>query len=59
MDTIFMNSENNKTFKPHVLTLKLTNRLDLTIDEGIIALSSLRIYYAWKDIKSTYNNNKF
>ena len=54
-----MNSENNKTFKPHVLTLKLTNRLDLTIDEGVIALSSLRIYYAWKDIKSTYNNNKF
>ena len=59
MDTIFINSENSKTFKPHVLTLKLTNRLDLTIDEEVIALSSLSIYYTWKNIKSTYNNNKF
>ena len=29
MDTIFMNSENNKTPKPCVLVLKLTNKLDL------------------------------
>ena len=29
MDTIFMNSENSKTSKPHVLILKLTNKLDL------------------------------
>ena len=28
MDTIFMNSENSKTSKPHVLILKLTNKLD-------------------------------
>ena len=28
MDTIFMNSENSKTPKPHVLILKLTNKLD-------------------------------
>ena len=31
MDTIFMNSENSKTSKPHVLTLKLTSKLDLRI----------------------------
>ena len=59
MDTIFMNSENSKTSKPHVLILKLTNKLDLRISEKIIALSNLSIYYTWKNIKSSYNNNKF
>ena len=29
MDTIFMNSENSKTFEPHLLILKLTNKLYL------------------------------
>ena len=59
MDTIFMNSENSKTSKPHVLILKLTNKLDLRIGEKIIALSNLSIYYTWKNIKSSYSNNKF
>ena len=57
MDTIFMNSENSKTFEPHVLMLKLTNKLDIRIGEKIIALSNLSIYYTWKSIKSSYNNN--
>ena len=55
MDTVFMNSENSKASEPHVLILKLTNKLDLRI----IALSYLSIYYTWKNIKSSYNNNKF
>ena len=38
MDTIFINSENSKTSRPHVLILKLTNKLDLRIGEKIIAL---------------------
>ena len=59
MDTIFINSENSKTPKPHVLTLKLTNILDLRLGEKVIALSNLSIYYTWKNIKSSYNNNKF
>ena len=54
-----MNLENRKTSKPHVLILKLTNKLDLRIGENIIALSNLSIYYTWKNIKSLYNNNKF
>ena len=54
-----MNSENSKTSEPHVLVLKLTNKLDLRIGEKIIALSNLSIYYTWKNIKSSYNNNKF
>ena len=29
MDTIFMNSENSKTSEPHILILKLTDKLDL------------------------------
>ena len=59
MDTILMNSEISKTSKTHVLIFKLTNILDLRIGEKIIALSNLSIYYTWKNIKSSYNNNKF
>ena len=59
MDTIFINSENSRTPKPHILTLKLTNKLDLRIGKKVIALSNLSIYYTWKNIKSSYNNNKF
>ena len=39
MDTIFMNSENSKTSKHHVLIWKLTNKLDLRIGKNIICLS--------------------
>ena len=59
MDTIFMNSENSKTSEPYVLILKLTDKLDLRRGEKSIALSNLSIYYIWKNIKSSYNNNKF
>ena len=38
MDTIFMNSENRKTPKPHVLALKFTNKLNLRIGKKVIAL---------------------
>ena len=41
------------------MTLKLTNKLDLRIDEKVIALSNLSIYYTWRNIKNSYNNNKF
>ena len=45
MDTIFMNSENSKTSKPHVLILNLTDKIDLRRGEKRIALSNLSIYY--------------
>ena len=54
-----MNSENSKTSKPHVLILKLTDKLDLGRGEKIVALSNLSIYYTRKNIKSSYNNNQF
>ena len=59
MDTIFMNSDDSKTSKPHILKLKLTSKLDLRLGEKVIALSNLSIYYAWMNIKSLYTNNKF
>ena len=59
MNTIFMNSENSKTSEPHILELKLRNKLDLRIGEKVTALSNLSIYYTWKNTKSSYNNNKF
>ena len=54
-----MNSENSQKFEPHVLMLKLTNKLDLRISGKVFALSNLSIYYKWKNIKSSCNNNKF
>ena len=54
-----MNSEKSEMSKPHVLVLNCFSVLDLRIDEDIIALSNLSIYYTRKNIKSSYNNNKF
>ena len=59
MNTIFMNSDNSKTSKSNALVLKLTNELDLKIGEKVIALSNISIYYTWRNIKSSYNNNEF
>ena len=54
-----MNSENSKSSKKHVLKLKLTSKLGLRLGEKVIALSNLSIYYTQKNIKGSYNNNKF
>ena len=59
MDTIFMNSENSKTSEHNVLVLKLTDELDLRRGQKTVALSNLSIYCTWKNVKSSYNNNKF
>ena len=54
-----MNSENSKTSEYHVLVHQLTDKLDLKRGLKSVALSNLSIYYTWKKIKSSYNNNKF
>ena len=54
-----MNSKNSQTSKSHVLILKFTDKLDLRRGENRTALSNLSIYYTWKNIESSYNNNKF
>ena len=59
MDTIFMYSENSRISEYHILVLKLTDKLDLRRGQKTVALSNLSIYYTWKNIKSSYNNNKF
>ena len=51
MDAIFMNSDNSKSSKLHILKLRL--------GEKIIALWKVSVYYTWKNIKGSYNNKKF
>ena len=52
-------SKTQKIVKSHVLILKLTNKLDLTIGQKSIVLSNLSIYYTRKNIKRSHSNNKF
>ena len=59
MGTIFMNSGNSKIPEYQVLVLKLNDKLDLRRGQKSVALSNLSIYYTWKNIKSSYNDNKF
>ena len=59
MDTIFMNSKNSKISEPHLLIFKIAEKIDLRRAVKSISLSNLSIYYTWKNIKSSYNNNKF
>ena len=59
METIFMNTENSKTSKPHRFKLDLTDKINLKNLSKTMALADLSIYYTWKNIKSEYNNNKF
>ena len=54
-----MDSENSKTSEDHVLVLKLTDKLDLRRGQKAVALSNLSIYHTWKNVKCSYNNNKF
>ena len=58
METIFMNSENSKTSKPHRVRLDLTDKLILKDPKKTITLANLSIYYTCKNIKSEYKNNK-
>ena len=59
MDTICMDSENSRTSEYYVLVLKVTNKLDLRSGQKTAVLSNLSIYYTWKNVKGSYNNNKF
>ena len=44
MDTIFKNSENDKTSDPDSLLLNLSDKIDLKRHDKYVALSSLSIY---------------
>ena len=58
METFFMNSKNSKTNEPNRFKYDLIDKLDLTNPNKNVALGSLSICYTWKNVKSTYNNNK-
>ena len=58
MDTIFINTENDKTSESNRFRLYFTDKLDLRRKQTI-ALANFSIYYMWENIKSSYNNNKF
>ena len=59
METFFMNSKNSKTSEPNRFKYDLTDKLDFKNPNKNMALVNLSIYYTWKNVKSTYNNNKF
>ena len=59
METFFMNAKNSKTNESHRFKYDLIDKLDLKNPNKNMALGSLSIYYTWKNVKSTYNNNKF
>ena len=54
-----MNSENSRTSEYHVLVFKLADKLVLRRGEKSVALSNLSVYYTWKNVKGSYNNNSF
>ena len=54
-----MNSENSKTNEPHSFRLSLADKLNVKNSNKNMTLANLSIYYILKNIKSTYNNNKF
>ena len=59
MDTIFMNSGNSKTSYPHTLLLNFSDKINLKRSDKYVALPNLSIYYTWKNIKKSYENNIF
>ena len=59
MEAFFMNSKNNKTSEPNRFKYDLIDKLDLKNPNKNMVLGNLSIYYTWKNVKSTYNNNKF
>ena len=59
METIYMNTLNNKTNKPNRFVYQFTDKLYLKNPNKNIALANLSIYYTWKNIKSKHNKSKF
>ena len=59
METFFMNTKNSNASQPYKFKYDLIDKLDLRNPNKNMALANLSIYYTWKNVKSTYNNNKF
>ena len=52
-----MNTENSKTNEPDRFRLILAEKRNLKDPNKNTASAYLSIYYTWKHIKPTYNNN--
>ena len=52
METVFMNSENSKTFDPNRQLLNLCDERNLKRSDKYVASSKFSIYQAWKNIKN-------
>ena len=48
-----------KTSNSQRLSLNLSEKINLKRSDKYVSLSNLSIYYTWKNIKMSYNNNKF
>ena len=59
METFFMNTKNCKASEPYKFKYDLIDMLDLRNPNKNMVLTNLSIYYTWKNVKSTYNNNNF
>ena len=58
METIFMNTENNKTNESRKFVLNLSQRLDLRSSDQRVASQNLSIYCTQKNIRKQYKNSK-
>ena len=58
METIFMNTENNKTNKSRKFVLNLSQRLDLRSSDQRVASQNLSIHCTQKNIRKQYKNSK-
>ena len=55
-----MNTDNSKTNESNKFICQFTDKLNLKcLNNKNIGLVNLSIYYAWRNVKSLYNNNKF
>ena len=55
-----MNFENSFSTSDHEgVLLNLLDKTNLNRSDKYVVLSNLSVYYAWKNIKKSYNNNKF
>ena len=59
MDAIFMNSKNSETPDRHRLLPNPSDKINLKRSDKNVALSNISIYYTWKNIKTSYKNDKF
>ena len=54
-----MNSKSSQTNEPNRFKYDLIDKLDFKNPNKNMSLANLSIYYTWKNVKSTYKNNKF